>query len=290
MKNSSPSILQRGSAKLARWQSRISQKVLYRFVRTPEPERWIFIVGCYNSGTSLLARILAEHPLIGGMPDEGIYFTDSLPYPEQFGWPRMWSKCLEQVGLGPEDATPERIVRIKKQWSLASTKGRPNLLEKSVVNATRMLFLQAHFQPASFISIVRNGYAVAEGIRRRTNASGWKNPGQSGRYSIEMCAEQWRMCDEVIDRDRVKLERFLPISYEELTAEPIQVSRRITDFLGLSALDSKVLERAWFVMDRRATIQNMNPESIERLSDEDIRAIEATAGDALAKHGYGRPG
>lgn len=286
MKSGSPSFLQRGAAKLSRWQFQITRRLLYPFARVPIPDRWIFIVGCYNSGTSLLARILAKHPLVGGMPDEGVYYTDSLSYPEQFGWPRMWVECLDQVRLDPDDATPERILRIKKQWSLAYPKGKPNLLEKSVVNAVRMPFLQAHFQPAFFISLVRNGYAVAEGIQRRTNPAGWKNPRYSEQYPIELCARQWRASDEVIGRDGENLERFIQISYEDLTSEPVGVMRKVTDFLGLPALDSSVLEQAWFIRDKRKTIQNMNAGSFERLSDEDVRAIERVAGDGLAKYGY----
>ena len=112
------------------------------------------------------------------------------------------------------------------------------------------------------------------------------DPRYSEQYPIELCARQWRASDEVIGRDGENLERFIQISYEDLTSEPVGVMRKVTDFLGLPALDSSVLEQAWFIRDKRKTIQNMNAGSFERLSDEDVRAIERVAGDGLAKYGY----
>ena len=32
-----------------------------------EPERWLFVVGCYNSGTTLLLNLLAQHPSVSHM-------------------------------------------------------------------------------------------------------------------------------------------------------------------------------------------------------------------------------
>ena len=65
------------------------QKLIGYLGKELKPERWIFVVGCYKSGTTLLTKILSQHPLIGSMPNEGVAFTDALPYPEQYGWTRM---------------------------------------------------------------------------------------------------------------------------------------------------------------------------------------------------------
>lgn len=289
MNKTSPSLARRGAAKLLRWQSRVSQKLFLPFASIPQPDRWIFIVGCYNSGTSLLAKILGQHPLIGGLPEEGIYFTDRLPYPEQFGWPRMWTRCIDNVRLQPDTVSSDVVERIKKQWSLSFTRNCPNLLEKSVSNATRMPFLQAHFKPAYIIAIVRNGYAVAEGIRRRVRPGKWGNPEFDRQYPMQLCAEQWRACDELISADSNHLERFMQIKYEDLTADPIKVSKEITEFLNLPAIDTQVFERSWHVNDKLEPIQNMNARSFQRLSDDDLDVIERVAGDILGKYGYDRP-
>ena len=289
MHKSKPSILKRGTAKLVRWQARISQKIMLPFASIPNPDRWIFIIGCYNSGTSLLAKILASHPKIAGMPDEGIYFTDRLPYPEQFGWPRMWIRCVDRMQLEAGTASQIASQRVKKQWSLSYTGCSENLLEKSVSNVARIPFLNEYFQPAYFISIVRNGYAVSEGIRRRVTPAKWGNAKFTDSYPIELCAEQWRECDEVISRESNELSRFMQITYEDLTEDPIAVTGRLTDFLGLERIDSERLRRDWFVNDMDKPIQNMNDQSLSRLSASDIVAIRETAFPILDKYGYEVP-
>lgn len=83
-----------------------------------------------------------------------------------------------------------------------------------------MLFLQEYFQPAYFIYIVRNGYAVAEGIRRKADLRRWKNPFYDKNYPIELCAKQWRKTDELVEQDRRHIRRFLQIYYGELPHTP----------------------------------------------------------------------
>lgn len=46
------------------------------------PKKWVFIVGCYNSGTTLLNQILSCHPDILTLPDEGAFLTRRVPTPE----------------------------------------------------------------------------------------------------------------------------------------------------------------------------------------------------------------
>lgn len=284
-----PSIAYRATAKLIRLQAKVTSKFIAPFGRDLYPERWIFIMGCYNSGTSLLADILSYHPEIGGLPNEGQYFTDQLPIAGQFGWPRMWVRCLEKVRLEPGELDDAAIRRIKRQWSIYYPRDASNLVEKSIANATRMPFLQAHFQPAYFIVITRNGYAVAEGIRRRVVPGRWGNRDYPDQYPIALCAEQWRASDEVIDKDRPVLQRIIDLTYEELTADPGATLRVVTDFLGIDPLPESLFEESWRVRDKDEPIRNMNERSFERLSEADLDDIEAVAGDRLAQHGYHRP-
>ncbi|MBK9319321.1 MAG: sulfotransferase [Bacteroidetes bacterium] len=48
-------------------------------MKAPEPEKWVFILGCYNSGTTLLHKLLATHSDIGSMPNEGQFYSSQLP-------------------------------------------------------------------------------------------------------------------------------------------------------------------------------------------------------------------
>src|SRR5690242_5444088 len=59
--------------------------------------KWVFILGCYNSGTTLLDQILSGHPQFSGLNEEGVMLTDQLPRPEDFQWRRMWWKCEDKM-------------------------------------------------------------------------------------------------------------------------------------------------------------------------------------------------
>jgi len=270
--------------------TRLGLSLAARLGRDLEPERWIFIVGCYNSGTTLLARILARHPEIGSLPAEGVFLTDVLPYPEQYSWTRMWMQCLTQVQLMPGELSEEQVRRIKCQWAVWYPNDTPNLLEKSVANVTRMLFLQTHFQPAYFIALVRNGYAVAEGIRRRANFERWPNPEYEDEYPIELCAKQWGVCDRLIRHQWSHLERKRKVYYEDLVGNPRRVMNQITNFLGLQSIDEDVLNQKWSFQEQNEPIRNMNPQSFERLTQSDLDQIEDAVGGNLQRHGYRRPG
>ena len=175
------------------------QRMLLPFGKELRPERWIFVVGCYNSGTTLLASILRQHPLLAGLPAEGAFLTDSLPYPEQFGWPRMWCECQDKMrlGIGPDGA--RLALRIKKHWSIWYPRDAINLVEKSVANTARIPYLNEYFAPAYFIYIIRNGYVISKSIQDKANLNRWKNPIYHERYPIELCAKQWDVTDEVVD-------------------------------------------------------------------------------------------
>lgn len=274
-----------------RWlkRTRVSQHLAAYLGRDLNPDRWIFVVGCYNSGTTILSRVLGEHPRIGTLPDEGTFYTDVLPAPEDFGWTRMWARCKDDVRLEPDDLSKRDIRRIKRQWSIWYPKDAPNLLEKSVANATRMQFLQAHFAPAYFIELVRNGYAVAEGIQRRANLDRWPNPEYEERYPIGLCARQWAACCRTIEQSRPNIDRFLRVRYEDFTEDTKGTLDQITRFLGISPIKSSVLQETWSFQEKNEPIKNMNSSSIERLSPRQIRKIEEVAGDVLRELNYPRP-
>lgn len=284
-----PSILDRAAAKFIRLQAKVTRKFVAPFGRDLNPHRWIFIIGCYNSGTSLLSNIFSRHEDVGGLPNEGMYFTDRLPYAAQFGWPRMWVRCLDRVQIEPNELDEATIRRIKRQWSIYYPRHAPNLVEKSIVNATRMPFLQAHFRPAYFIVITRNGYAVAEGIRRRVTPGRWGNHEYPDQYPIGLCAEQWRASDELIEQQRPTLDHVVEITYEQLTADPAGTMKQVTDFLGIDPFPDSLFNKKWNVRDKKEPIRNMNARSFQRLSESDLDEIESVAGERLKQHGYRRP-
>jgi hypothetical protein len=183
----------------------------------------------------------------------------------------------------------DRAERVKRQWSFSYPKNATNLLEKSIANTARIPLLNAHFQPAYFIYLVRDGYAVAEGIRRKAEPARWDHPVYEEEYPIDLCAEQWKVTDEVVRQDQEVAERFIQIQYEELVSDPKSITQRITDFLGLQPIAKSKLQGKWNVSGYGKPIQNMNPRSYDRLSTHDIDKIQEVAGSLLEEYGYDRP-
>ena len=247
-------------------------------------KKWIFILGCYNSGTTLLNQILAEHPEISGLPDEGVMLSSKLIKPEDFGWRRMWWKCLDQIRK-EQEVTPQTARKIKKHWSHFYGK-EPYLLEKSISNVCRIPFLNQQFKPAYFIHIVRNGYAVSEGIQRKAEIIPGNEYENLKKYPLELCAQQWVESLKIFEQERGQLQNVLEISYEDLTENPDAILEGITKFLGLETFKEKISEKSFSVHEKSSAIKNMNSKSLNKLSPSDIKLINEVAEGCLKKYKY----
>jgi hypothetical protein len=269
-------------------QTDVFQQLIEPFGVVSTPERWIFVVGCYNSGTTLLKTILESHPEIGGLPIEGAALSDVLTMPEELGWTRMWCQCPEHVAIQEIDS-PEakaRADRIKRQWSFWFPDAAPNLLEKSIANTCRMKFLQQWFRPAYFIHIVRNGYAVAEGIRRKADVDRWQNTVYEENYPLHLCAEQWVESQRTVEEARADINRLLEVKYERLVEDPREILESVISFLGISPFECQIETATWSVHGVQSTLKNMNDKSFANLSVSDIEAIREVGAEYLSKHNY----
>ena len=258
---------------------------LHREVRialTPVPKNktWVFLVGCYNSGTTLLAELLGQHPSISALPTEGHFITDQFVKDYDIGLPRMWVEREDLFCLTEQDQGPDPV-RLKKEWGMRLDLSKPVLLEKSPPNTAKTRWLQAHFENARFIGMVRNGYAVAEGISRKAEPHH-----RAGGWPIEMSAHQWKRSNEILQKDAEQLRHFLWVKYEDLTRDTVGTLKRITAFVGVPDFDTFESDRSWVVHERDERIRDMNPESIERLSRDQIERINEVAGGMIEAFGY----
>ena len=248
-------------------------------------KNWIFIVGCYNSGTTLLDQILASHPEISGLPDEGVMLTNQLVRPEDFGWRRMWSECFDEMKNSKRNRN-KNSYRIQKHWSHFYDLERNYLVEKSISNITRIEFLNNNFKPNVFIHIVRNGYAVAEGIRRKSEIMHGNPYKEKEEYPIELCAKQWIRSIELFIETRKNLKNVIEISYEELSEHPSQTVNKILDWLGVRRFSEEYFTHKFEIHEKKEKIKNMNLSSFKRLSDNDYEKINRVAQIYLEKYNY----
>lgn len=272
----------RWGQKLRQFAGTLHREFRIATTRPVTPDKWVFIVGCYNSGTELLMHLLDAHPEISALPDEGQFLTDQLVCDYEIGLPRMWTLREDVFRLSESDRGPDPN-RLKREWMIRLDQSCSVFLEKSPPNMGRARWLQEHFHNAHFIALVRNGYAVAEGIRRKAEPHHLP-----GNWPIGLCARQWRRCHEILLQDAAHLERLEWLSYEDLTENTEDAIGRVLEFLGFDREDTATMNihGTWEVHERDEPIRNLNDESIERLSEEEIREATAEMDAMLARFGY----
>ena len=248
------------------------------FSPIPNPQKWVFVVGCYNSGTTLLHDLLSSHPSIGSMPTEGHWCTNQLTLPIAVNAPgRLWASLPDKFYLDENRGYHINVNKLKRHWGAHfNDPTRPVLLEKTPTNAARTRWLNKHFENAHFIGIIRNGYVVAERIHRKAG------------HSLEATAAQWTKSNEIMLRDFEALDKKILISYEELTEFPNRVFQDILEFLDLDNLNnnSDITNKVWHIREHVSTIQNMNDQSLSVLTDKEKKVIKSVAGSLLIQLGY----
>lgn len=255
------------------------RQMLRPFVRLPAERQWVFIIGCYNSGTTMLHDMIANHKQCASLPAEGVALTSHLIRPEELGWTRLWWKVYDQMQAFTDESSSERLAeQVKKDWAIIYDTRQPVFLEKSVSNVVRIPWLAKHFPNALFISIVRNGYAVAEGIQRKSKKSGLPLPNGLTIYPIAWCAQQWLTSNQLAEVELGKLpqERVLQLTYEQFCDKPADWLEKTGQFIGLDDVAAQPTEH----------IRNMNASSINRLSVSDKKEINQVAAEMLRHYGY----
>lgn len=250
--------------------------------RLAERYRWIFILGCNNSGTTLLTRLLSVHPDISSVPLGGRGATTVLPRPKEAGVARLWTERLDLFRLTEADQHCDSLRLIYDWISALRIPSRPLVLEKAPPDMICSRWFQAVFPDASFIGLVRNGYAVAEGIKRREG------------YPLERCARHWNTANKIMLDDSAYLKRFMLVRYEDLIKAPRKTVKQICQFLRIdSSLVEAATEAEWQVHNLEnapAKIQDFNVKSLASLSRNDVEVIKLHASEMLERFAYFLPG
>ena len=241
---------------------------------------WLFILGCNNSGTTLLYNLLGRHPQIDPLKKEGqdspyMPFTNDYRDNFGFGLNRVWTEKM-RFFRSPDVKSIERLTQ---SWlSMRSSTGGRYTMEKSPPDSVRSLWLQEHFSPAWFVGIVRNGYAVCEGIKRKKGAA----------INYERAARHWTIANRVMLEDSKKLKHFMLVRYEDLTENVEKTMHIIEKFLGLPEYDYSKMD----VIDLGyshfppAKIKNMNNKSFMALDSKQRETIYKNAREMLEYLGY----
>lgn len=241
--------------------------------------KWCFIVSCNNSGSSLLQAILENSGQVSTMPHEGQRYTTTLVKAHRRGHERVWSEFLDDLRL-TEINSSDYLPRLVHDWLyVLKFPIKKIIIEKTTANSVRMRWLQNAFPNSYFIGLIRNGYAVTEGIHRK------------GKKSMSRGARHWNLVNKIMLEDANKIRNFLELRYEDLVEDAEETSNKLGKFLNIDS--SMIYEAMKGKFDFQTikgkdqqSINNMNMKSIDRLSQADIKLIEKEADEMLTYLSY----
>lgn len=193
-----------------------------------DDNRFLFIGGLHRSGTSIIHRLLRDHPAASGFAqtgvpeDEGQHLQTVFAPAYATGGPGAFafdprSHLTEESPL----ITPENREKLLREWGAYYQLDRKILLEKSPPNVVRSRFFQALFPGAAFLFIVRHPVAVALATKKWSKAT------------VTELLLHWYVAYSIMLMDRVHLRRYKVMRYEDMVESPQPCLDEVCDLAGI---------------------------------------------------------
>jgi len=188
----------------------------------------IFLAGHHRSGTSLLHRIIRDHPAVSGFQDtgapqdEGQHLQTIFEPARTYGGPGKY--IFDKNAYMDEShplATPQTAQALLEQWEAYLDKQKKYYVEKSPPTLIRTRFFQRLFPRSRFVVILRHPVAVACATQK------WS------KTSLQSLLEHTLRGYEIFAADLPQLQSAFVFRYEELVEQPHAQLDLIYDFLGL---------------------------------------------------------
>ena len=261
-------------------------------------KKHLFVICPNNSGSSFLAGALEQCRATWRLPREGTGirgFAGPVPWRDDGGRPGLlWASEQRWIDLF---ADPKNYdwPRNRKVWYFHSYARDPDasvFVTKSPPHLLCVEQLARHFRNAKFLFMVRNPYAVCEGIcrryRTRLPARYLEQYAAHGRSLPEAAATHAVNC-LVWQRRNIEAHRSrgVLVTYEEMCRDPAAAAGRIQALVP--ELDDLNLRQRIAVKEYDEMLTDMNPRQLARLDGEQIAALNRVFHahrEALAWFGY----
>jgi len=207
------------------------------FFRLKNPSNVYFVLGCYNSGTTVIKNAIALHSDITVAPVEGDLLTSAFSHYEMMGSPRCMYADAFQIMQDRKYSmvSSKQAISDWRPW-ISSEK---IFLEKSISNTLRINSLREAFSGTKFICVTRNLEGVVRGINKRSFPSGiFQHILGDNKYPANLLIRQWLMFYSLVldDIDEEKADVYL-VSYEKFLSSPADELNNMYTFLGLNEME-----------------------------------------------------
>jgi protein-tyrosine sulfotransferase len=213
--------IQNRAARIASWR--------WRHAGGDSQDPIIVIGGCPRSGTTLLRRLLDEHPSICCGPESSALLPGR-PNPDELAF--SYDVPRDEVVALLADSDSQAAFVAGFFGRVAQARGKRRWAEKTPLNIAHLGWVLSHFPRARVIHVVRDGRDVVCSLRRhpvrRFIDGGWKSVPQH--RSVVSCTRQWlSLTGKGLDWRTDA--RYLEVRYEDLVEAPEATMRRVMAFL-----------------------------------------------------------
>lgn len=204
-----------------------------------DPTRLVFVGGLHRSGTTLLGRVLADHPQVSGFADtgatedEGQHLQTVYAAASAYGGAGRFAFHPDAHLTEADPSSAADLARqLLREWSRYWDFGRSILVEKSPPNLLMGRWLQSLFPGSALVVIIRHPVVVALATKK------WRRT-----VSLVKLVDHWFRAHDVLASDAYHLRRLHILRYEDLLIRPRAELVRLEGFLQLAGrLDADRLD------------------------------------------------
>ena len=192
----------------------------------PTDVKHVFVCGLHRSGTTMLARHIANmknctsFKNTGAVMDEGQFLQDIYPPDTVYGGVGRFGFASQAhlTEMSPL-LTPANVSRLQRSWAAYWDSNKSIRVEKTPANLLMTRFLQQVFENAYFIVIKRHPVPVSLATQK------WS------RTPLHKLLEHWLHCYSIIAQDKQYLRHVYEIKYEEYVNDPSRYLAEIAAFI-----------------------------------------------------------